>query len=655
MSDQSHQGPSSSAPIFVLHTPAVDFIENRMSQYHPAFDTSGFRYSPTQSLFVPVTDPTVVMHVPSPLALVPPPTGPTIPRPRPTPGSINEMGFWTEVFPRAMGKLKQEPLPYSGPYQRQWGIRHLSAWHDVQAKLDMARKDYYFDNDPRHTGKFRRKLRLVADKAAVPIQQGMKLIPDIDVASPVIGVIGLLLDAYCQAAEVRETVNTGFDDLPEVFARIEFYFKSYPDDGNISIVSVDLALAIFKAIEEAVIFYTSAQAKRAGRVILTGEEYQQKLLQCLKDIRVCSDKLEQHGQMSFTHRVISDGDEARKSHTTIIQDNWATHQALGAILQGQLVGRVEAAWLGGLLNRFLSFLEDQEKNWAPGTPISSRPTTPAHFLMANYGPPPWTVRELWSLLGISNFDETDLDDILFRGVGEVISEDRGRAEQALSAPQFRSWIANPSSTKLLVHGDFDNTGAANGAISPFSILCATMVKALRPPVTQRQTIGLVFFCGRHLAGDQHSGGGAMIRSLIAQLLRQFPTEAIQPDLAVSQQEVERGNMEHLCALFHYLILRLPVSTKVYCFIDGINEYENEEYLHGMDQVVMTLLDLVDEKTGPGRAVFKLLLFSPRPTVEVRQVFDLEPETLLHMAQVPILPGRVSFDRVQEQLGTLPQY
>lgn len=55
-----------------------------------------------------------------------------------------------------------------------------------------------------------------------------------------------------------------------------------------------------------------------------------------------------------------DGNETRKSHATIIQDNWTTHQTLGAILHGQLVGRAEGAWIGNLLNQLLRFFEDRE-------------------------------------------------------------------------------------------------------------------------------------------------------------------------------------------------------------------------------------------------------------------------------------------------------
>ncbi|KAI1737675.1 hypothetical protein F4680DRAFT_427593 [Xylaria scruposa] len=626
--ERASRGP---LPTFVLHTPAVDFIENRMSEYHPAFDVSGFRYSPTQNQFVPLSD----SHVASPSTLAaataaaPPPAAPIPPQPRSTPGSINDMDFWSEVFPEAMNRLIQESPSDSEVYGRQWGIRHLSAWPNVQAKLDMAHRDYDFRNDQR-VGKFRRKMRLAMDKVSAPLQQGMNLVPDIDIVSPVVSVICVLLDAYRQAAEVRETVNSGFDDLPEVFARMDFYLKLYPKDRNILMASVGLVLAIFKAIEEAIRFYTSSQVKRAGGVILTGEQYQQRLLNSLSEIRSCSEILETQARMSFTHRVLSDSDKTRNSQAAIMQDNWVTHQALGAIYQQELVGRAEIAWIGSLLNHVLGFLGDRERNWPPGAPTPSRPTTPVGLMLPIYStPPPWTPRELWMRLHIPNFDETDLQHIL-HNAGETMLEDRDRAEQVLSTQHFRAWIVSPGSAKLLVHGDFADTAAAR-SVSPFSVLCATVVKALRLSVAEGKTISLIFFCGRHLANDEYNGGGAMIRSLIAQLLRQFPAASIESDPGVVMQEVERGDVTQLCALFVYLVRRLPERMTVFCLIDGINQYENEQFLHTMDEVVLALLGLANEGiTSPWRAKFKLLLMSPQPTVEVRQVFD-GSGALLHMA------------------------
>jgi hypothetical protein len=104
------------------------------------------------------------------------------------------MSFWEEVFPEAMNQLNQDPLPYRGPYQPQWGIRHLTVWRDVQAKLDMARQDYEFHIGQQQAGKFRRGMRRAMDKAGAPLQLGRKLIPLMDITSPVLGVVDLLLD-----------------------------------------------------------------------------------------------------------------------------------------------------------------------------------------------------------------------------------------------------------------------------------------------------------------------------------------------------------------------------------------------------------------------------------------------------------------------------
>lgn len=256
----------------------------------------------------------------------------------------------------------------------------------------------------------------------------------------------------------------------------------------------------------------------------------------------------------------------------------------------------------------------------------------------------WTPRELWSHLCIPNLDEMDLERALC-SAGDIILEDRGRAEQVLSTPDFGRWISSPGAAKLLVHGEFDSTGAADRPVSPFSVLCATMVKSLR----LRAAVSLVFFCGCHLAYDEHRGSRAMIRSLLAQLLRQFPATHVEADPRVGVPELGRASEAQLCGLFARLVRQLPPGTPVFCLIDGINAYESELFLDGMDTVVLALLGLVDESLAAGRVNFKLLLTSPQPTVEVRKAFDQEPGTLLYTAQLPVPEGSVGLERFQEFL------
>jgi len=233
-----------------------------------------------------------------------------------------------------------------------------------------------------------------------------------------------------------------------------------------------------------------------------------------------------------------------------------------------------------------------------------------------------------------NLDEIDMQHIM--GIAnQMFWEDRGRAEQMVNSPHFRHWIISPGSSKLLVHGDFDSGGPPE-PLSPFSVLCATMMQAFR---MSPGLISLVFFCGRHLTyreDFQGHGGTVMIRSLIAQLLRQMPLSAIPQDQRIFAEieNIENASVSQLCTVFSFLIRMLPPEKTIFVQIDGINLYEREEYLHQMDQVILCLLDLIG--AGPIRqgAKVKLLLTSARPTVEVRQVFEDEPDALLHMAHIP---------------------
>ncbi|RAL59788.1 hypothetical protein DID88_000417 [Monilinia fructigena] len=87
-----------------------------------------------------------------------------------------------------------------------------------------------------------------------------------DIASPIVAAVKVLLGAYQNAAKVRELINDGFDDLSTgtAFIDIDFYVTQFPNDPNIFKASQDLVLAIFKAVEHAIGFYVGHQSKDAS-------------------------------------------------------------------------------------------------------------------------------------------------------------------------------------------------------------------------------------------------------------------------------------------------------------------------------------------------------------------------------------------------------
>lgn len=258
-------------------------------------------------------------------------------------------------------------------------------------------------------------------------------------------------------------------------------------------------------------------------------------------------------------------------------------------------------------------------------------------------PPLWQPQDIWARLRIPEIDEEDLQHVV--GQTElIIHEDRGRAQQMLGTRLFRNWMGSSGSARLLVHGNFR---PPHDAVSPLSVVCTLLTHTFRS--SGSGFISLVFFCGRHLVWDEHQGGLAMIRSLIAQLLRQFPFASIQPDPTITLQDLERDDVNVLCAIFSLLVRQLPSNTLVFCLIDGISLYETEEYLHGMAVVIMSLIQLVDQGIYVGRPSFKLLITSPQPTLEVRQAFDSEPDALLHLQNLPMSGRGMDISSVQERL------
>jgi hypothetical protein len=199
MSGQDHI--IGSPPAIKLWSPAVDFIENRMWQYHPAYDASNFSYDPVQDQFV-VAAPSSMNGLSSGLATanLQAPT-----QPRPAPGVVNDMTFWDEVFPMAMIELNATQV-HKQLTASQWGIRHCSNWPDVQAKLEMARKRYDHDFGSEHVSRFRRKARSILDKSVGPLQQVAKGVPQVDIASPIVSVANVLLDVCSKT--IRPAVSS---------------------------------------------------------------------------------------------------------------------------------------------------------------------------------------------------------------------------------------------------------------------------------------------------------------------------------------------------------------------------------------------------------------------------------------------------------------
>lgn len=274
---------------------------------------------------------------------------------------------------------------------------------------------------------------------------------------------------------------------------------------------------------------------------------------------------------------------------------------------------------------------------------------PLQYPTPQQAPPPWPIyppkvqqapyidtSAVLVLLNIANIDLIDLQNITERRQTMPLKY-RSRAEKIVNTQQFRDWAVLPTSRELLVHGDL--MFATTNKISALSLLCATLMQALR---TRQNYISLVFFAGCHVDEDDgHSGGHAMMRSMIAQLLRQNSFDLTTLSTEVDLEHVSDGDLNPLFELFSWLVRCLPDHVTVVCLIDGLIYYETDEFEEGTLAVLGFLLGLVrDADLKPS---MKLLGASPSPTDTVRELFSNEDECFLSMAELPWTGPQFGFE------------
>ncbi|KAL6858457.1 hypothetical protein J3F83DRAFT_750862 [Trichoderma novae-zelandiae] len=252
-----------------------------------------------------------------------------------------------------------------------------------------------------------------------------------------------------------------------------------------------------------------------------------------------------------------------------------------------------------------------------------------------------------SILDILNIPR-DLDSVDLQAVKDysyrLPRKYHARAVQVTQTREFRQWIVTPTPTRLLIHGDFSLHALDSGRVSPLSFFCFLLVHMLR---ARERYVTLVFFCGFHVdEEDCNVGGAAIMRSFIAQLLRQMGPSFIPLDRSIDLDSVaqEDCDISKLCDLFVHLVRQqLHRDRTLVCIIDGVGEYETDELEPAMMAVMKTLLQFrkpAEQGNGAepsSHGDVKVLATTPFATEAVRELFlseDGDGDEFLTMASFP---------------------
>ncbi|KAK7912128.1 hypothetical protein PG985_014609 [Apiospora marii] len=651
--------------------PTVWYMDNRLSPVHPMFNNAPVHYDAALQQYVPNGGTVATASAVTNLLSISQP-----PPPRPEWTTLRAMRFWDAMFSDAMARFRST-VDVSKGRPRQYNIHEAT----VYAILERARNDYKSRGGP--VGWWRRVRRKVADNAVTPLQgitaMASKMAPDDPFSTPVLGAVGILLDAANQAAAVRKQVietfdGEGFENLIPIFSDVELFLgEMFREDTNIYNASLELTVTTLKAVDRTVGFYISneppvAQIEymklttllctvfRGGKAIMMRGEYEKELVESLKDINTKSEKLLREASKSHMHEAHLYSEQGRRLMGTIQTTVVHGFNHFGSLLTEhtrRMDILIEQNRESHAAIRYLLVENERLRSTSPGLPSPWHPpalpaTAFVHAPLALPAPAPYvTQEELQTKLGMS---ETGLDDILFifDKKSDFPSRQRLQTEQIIQHQLFADWVVSASSSKILVQWE-PPLPRTIADLSPLSLFCANLVQVLG---AHDRFISIQWFCGRHLRGS--GNGNAMLVSLIAQLLRVhhggFDMQALSHAFDIPAL-LESRDTDGLIGLLEWLVRALPQTVTLFCLIDGVILYERPEHWASAEPVLLCLLQLANGSAA-GATVKVLFTSTPGPPT-VRAAFEEEGliinvETLPHLA---VAPSDVRFAReLGQELG-----
>ncbi|KAJ2985632.1 hypothetical protein NUW58_g5429 [Xylaria curta] len=572
---------------------------------------------------------------------------------------VGAMKFWNDssILHRAVASFVQDETkePKRLVEKPEYSIRGVGDWSDVWQKLVDAKKK--FDgSESKSRSRVKRAYRAAADLNS-EAQSLMDLVPDSDSITPVKAVLGLLLETVKNTSDARQKITGTFDEtrVMEVFAKVEEFLATFPEDEIISDLCVDLVACMFKAVEGTIDYFLSSTWSRAFNAMPLIGSGQEPLLDTIAKIEIKSQKLVEEAQTSH----VIDTREMRKDVHRVEHYQYYTIEGVNYVVQ--MTNDIYTLLNDGAAAREKPIMREQIKEmhhavdelkrqnnsgessktqtapptpppqqspWQPPQPSSWYPA-PAYWgqpQYAGYAPPTYLLAYYHIPQQQQPPDPIIVADTLLSILGTAgPASSTGAVQTRLLRPEeFYAWATSPDSRELLVQGDpAQDVTQAGPALS---LLSATIIQALQ---NQERFVPLVFFCVQQVQSDDAPVGPvAMIQSLIVQLIHQCYADSTFGERDVDIRGLQTGDIGALCSLFRFLARHVAPQKTIACVIDGVGEYENGEYDGDLRTVLDCILSLT--RADDVLSAVKVLVTCHAGTVEVHNAFKEDTANFLSL-------------------------
>ncbi|KAI0451129.1 hypothetical protein F5B21DRAFT_392535 [Xylaria acuta] len=230
------------------------------------------------------------------------------------------------------------------------------------------------------------------------------------------------------------------------------------------------------------------------------------------------------------------------------------------------------------------------------------------------------------------------------------------AVSLLQTAVFRDWLLPGHSDAILIDGAGGAVEFIDHAerVSAKSILCALLLSQLTR--FQPDCFRIYFFCGLHSSEKDALSDGprGLMRGLLCDLAKEaYRRQLLRLDFIDDKRYrdgLQQQRIEYFCQAFYQILQYMNVGAAldlpIYCVIDGIAQYEKQQWLEDLAIVMGMFRTIVnDTKLKP---CFKLLLTGPHRVRYVNEMVGLPPSKRL-LAK-PTIMGENPFAQRELQSG-----
>ncbi|KAK4204944.1 hypothetical protein QBC40DRAFT_272041 [Triangularia verruculosa] len=432
------------------------------------------------------------------------------------------------------------------------------------------------------------------------------------------GGLKFILGAAARLHDISAEVCDALAEIPILLKGTHLVLGIFRRSKDLHQASAALYSAVIAALHHILLWYREKAFKTLFKSILKQDSYATQLTELLNNVSQQANYFDQVVRLHSYERIVDTSEMVRaqgvqhdENHNVLVRHLSESNSGLQH-LRGDFNSKAEhlqsqVAALTNVLSAFLS-----SNSWMDARTQDVRgPYLPIRRARSDSklieGPPPHlsSTSSLEKMVSTLDLDSSVIERGIaasLRSVWQIPRSDQDRLVAAMQSTKLQRWIKETTSSAIFLNYNATRNHHATSFVAA----------KLADSVTSSSVLALAFFCGSHInrrTDDPDFGVTGMMRSLISQLLLAYPNFGLHTVRRI--RDADFINVEDLCEVFYLLTAQLPQYQTVFCILDSVSSFEENNGLREESEIVLQqLMDIITWTSEYG-CCFKLLLTSPR--------------------------------------------